>query len=340
MEAVAAVILAAGLGTRMRSRLVKVLHPLAGRPMLAHVIDAVREAGVRRVVVVVGHQAEAVRKAIGEDVEYVVQEVQLGTGHAVMQAARLLGGFEGTILVTYGDTPLYRSETYRRLIEEHQRSGAKATLLSAVVDDPTGYGRVVRDASGAFSSVIEERDIQSDAIRSIKEINTGSYCFESPLVFEMLAMVRNDNEQGEYYLPDVLALLHERGLPVGIVTLDDPAEALGINDRKQLAAAERVVRERVLNRLMESGVTIVDPGSTYIHPTVRIGKDTTIFPFTVIEGDTEIGEACEIGPHAHLRDATVGSGAVIRGAVVVGARVGEGATVDPFTYLRPGAEVG
>ena len=308
--------------------------------MLAHVVEAVRQAGVQRVVVVVGHQADAVRKAIGEGVEYAVQERQLGTGHAVMQAAGLLGGYEGTILVTYGDTPLYRGETYRRLIEEHKRSGAQATLLSTVVDDPTGYGRVVRDASGSFSAVVEERDIKDQALRSIKEINTGSYCFESPLLFEMLSLVRNDNEQGEYYLPDVLELLHERGLPVGISVLADATEALGINDRKQLAVAERVLRERTLVGLMESGVTIVDPESTHIHPTVKIGKDTTVHPFTVIEGETEIGEACEIGPGAHLRDAKIESGAVVRSAVVIGARVGKGAAVEPFTYLRPGSEIG
>lgn len=339
VKAVAAVILAAGLGTRMRSRLVKVLHPLAGRPLLWHVIEGVRQAGVERVVVVVGHQAEAVQRAIGDRVEYAFQEKQLGTGHAVMQASGALGGFEGTVLVTYGDTPLYRAETYRRLIEEHQRSGAQATLLSTFVDDPQGYGRVVRDGSGAFGSVVEERDITSDEVRAIKEINTGSYCFEAPLLFEMLSMLKSDNQQGEYYLPDVLTLLRQRGLPVGIATLQDATEALGINDRRQLAAAERALRVRVLDRLMESGVTIVDPESTYIHPTVTIGRDTTILPFTVIEGDTEIGEACVIGPNAHIRDAKVASGVAIHSAVVIQSRIGEGATIEPYTYLCPGSVV-
>jgi len=290
VEAVAAVILAAGLGTRMRSRLVKVLHPLAGRPMLAHVIEAVRQAGVPRVVVVVGHQQEAVRRAIGDGVEYAVQEQQLGTGHAVMQAASRLGRHEGTILVTCGDTPLYRPETFRKLIQEHLKSGAKATLLSTVVEDPRGYGRVVRDAAGRLEAVVEERDISSDQVRAIKEINTGTYCFESPLLFEMLALLRNDNQQGEYYLPDTLRLLRERGHAVGVSRLEDPAEAMGVNDRCQLAAAEKALRARVLQRLMESGVTVVDPDTTYIHPTVKIGRDTTILPFTVIEGATEIGE--------------------------------------------------
>ncbi|MBO2521107.1 MAG: UDP-N-acetylglucosamine diphosphorylase/glucosamine-1-phosphate N-acetyltransferase [Firmicutes bacterium] len=340
VEAVAAVILAAGLGTRMRSRLVKVLHPLAGRPMLAHVIEAVRQAGVPRVVVVVGHQQEAVRRAIGDGVEYAVQEQQLGTGHAVMQAASRLGRHEGTILVTCGDTPLYRPETFRKLIQEHLKSGAKATLLSTVVEDPRGYGRVVRDAAGRLEAVVEERDISSDQVRAIKEINTGTYCFESPLLFEMLALLRNDNQQGEYYLPDTLRLLRERGHAVGVSRLEDPVEAMGVNDRCQLAAAEKALRARVLQRLMESGVTVVDPDTTYIHPTVKIGRDTTILPFTVIEGATEIGEGCRIGPGAHIRDAAIEDGAVIHNAVIVASRVAEGATVEPFVYLRPGSEVG
>lgn len=339
VKAVAAVILAAGMGTRMRSRLVKVLHPLAGRPMLWRVIEAVKAAGVSHVLVVVGHQADEVQRQIGDGVEYVLQKEQLGTGHAVMQTAELLKEHRGVVLVTYGDTPLYRPETYRRLIDDHMGSGADATLLSTFVDDPKGYGRVLRDARGQFAGVVEERDIDSDEVRAIKEINTGSYCFNAPLLFEMLSRVKNDNRQGEYYLPDVLGLLLEDKRRVGISVLPDATEALGINDRRQLADAEEVIRRRTLTRLMESGVTIVDPQSTWIHPEARIGRDTTIHPFTCIYGTSVIGEGCRIGPHAHLRDATLGDGVTVEAAVVVESVVGDGIKIEPFVKIGPGASI-
>lgn len=339
MKAAAAVILAAGMGTRMRSRLAKVLHPVAGRPMLEHVIQAVQAAGISRTVVVVGHQADRVRAEIKADVEYVIQREQLGTGHAVMQAAEALSGYEGPLLVTYGDTPLYRAETYRQLIEEHTASEAAATLLSTLVDDPTGYGRVLRDSGGEFLAVVEERDIETQAVRAIKEINTGSYCFNAPLLFDMLSLVKNDNQQGEYYLPDVLGLFKQRGMRVGVVVLPDATEALGINDRRQLAVAEGVIRRRVNERWMEAGVTIVDPETTYIHPEVEIGRDTTIYPFTMIEGKTVIGEACRIGPHARIRDCVIQDGAVVETAVAIGSHIGQGAIVEPYTFLRPGSKV-
>lgn len=339
MKEVAAVILAAGMGTRMRSRLVKVLHPLAGRPMLTRVIEAVKAAGVSRIVVVVGHQAEEVKKAIGDGVEYALQKEQLGTGHAVMQTAELLRGHRGTVLVTYGDTPLYRAESYRRLIDEHVSSKAEATLLSTFVDDPTGYGRVIRSADGDFAGVVEERDIDADHVRAIREINTGSYCFNSPLLFEMLSQVKNENQQGEYYLPDVLGLLLQAGKRVGIFVLSDSSETLGINDRRQLAVAEEVIRRRTLEQLMQSGVTIVDPQSTYIHPEARIGRDTTIHPFTCIYGESVIGEGCQIGPHAQLRNAKLGDRVTIDHAVVVESVVGDGIRIEPFVKLGPGARV-
>lgn len=324
----------------MRSELVKVLHPLGGRPMLEHVIDSLHLAGVPRIVVVVGHQAGEVQDEIEADVEYVVQEQQLGTAHAVLQAKEHFAGYDGPLIVTYGDTPLYRPETYRRLIQSHLESGAQATVLSTFLDDPTGYGRVVREKEeGPFREIVEEKDISSEAIRAIREINTGTYCFDARRLFEVLGDVSNANRQGEYYLPDVLPLIGRRGGRVAVEVLADATEALGINDRRQLAEAEAVLRRRVLDRLMESGVTIVDPQSTHIHATVRIGRDTTIHPFTVIEGETTIGSGCEIGPHTQIRDATIGDGAVIDTAVIIGSTIGERAAVGPYTHLRPGSHV-
>lgn len=308
--------------------------------MLEYPIESLQQAGVSRVVVVVGHQADEVMEEIEADVEYAVQEKQLGTAHAVMQARALLEGHQGPILVTCGDTPLYRPETFRSLIETHRESGAQATLLSTYLGDPKGYGRVIRDpASGDFVAVVEERDITSSEVAAIREVNTGTYCFDGPVLFRALEQVGNANAQGEYYLPDALAVIRQGGGKVAVQVLDDPTEAMGVNDRRQLAAVERVLRRRILEKLMLSGVTIVDPETTYIHATVEIGQDTTVYPFTILEGETKIGEACEIGPHAQVRDSIIGDEVVIDTAVIAGCRIGDGATVGPYTYLRPGAVV-
>ena len=331
-NSVAGVILAAGMGTRMRSELIKVLHPLGGEPMLTYPIQALREAGVTRIVVVVGHQADRVKASIGDGVEYVVQSEQLGTAHAVQQSADALRGFAGAVVVTYGDTPLYRPETYRRLVQEHVTQGAAASVLSTVVADPRGYGRIVRNAEGGFDRIVEQRDIHSPATEEIREINTGTYCFTAPELYSALQDVRNDNDQGEYYLPDALVVLRERGRRVHISTLSDDVEAMGINDRVQLARAELEIKRRTLRRLMEAGVTIIDPESVYIHPSVEIGRDSVIHPFTTIEGRTRVGQRCEIGPHVRLLDAHVGDGAVVVASHVVRSTVEADARVGPAVY--------
>lgn len=308
--------------------------------MLEYAIHSLQQAGVSRVVVVVGHQAEEVMEEIEADVEYAVQEEQLGTAHGAMQAQEKLAGHRGPVLITCGDTPLYRPETFRALIEAHRAEGAQATLLSTRLEEPRGYGRVVRaPKTGEFLAIVEERDIDSREIAAICEVNTGTYCFDGPALFGALDQVSNENAQGEYYLPDALALIRKGGGKVAIHELDDPTEALGVNDRRQLADAERVLRRRILERLMLSGVTIVDPETTYIHSTVEIGQDTTVYPFTILEGETKIGEACEIGPHVQVRDCVIGDEVVIDTAVLVGSRIGDGATLGPYTYLRPGAVV-
>lgn len=339
MSRVTAVILAAGMGTRMQSDLVKVLHPLVGRPMLEHVIEAVRSAGVDGVVVVVGHQADRVRREIKGPVAFAEQKEQLGTAHAVMQAEPAIPDKRGAILVTYGDTPLYTPETYRNLIAAHQASGAKATVLSTVVHDPFGYGRIVRDADGAFASIVEQKDIASEDVEAVHEINTGTYCFDGEALFRSLREVRNDNRQGEYYLPDSLEVLKRAGEKVDIQILPDWREALGINDRRQLAEAEAILRRRIVDRLMESGVTIVDPESTCIHGSVRIGRDCIIYPYTSIEGDTEIGGGCRIGPHSRIVDSRVGSRVTIDASNVYESTVGDDAYIGPHVYVPPGSTV-
>ncbi len=307
--------------------------------MITYPIEALKQAGVDRVILVVGHQAEQVRAQVQGDAEFVVQHEQLGTAHAVDQARGLLRGFAGTVVVTYGDTPLYRAETYKGFIEEHERSGAVATVMSTIVDVPYGYGRIVRRESGDFKAIVEQRDITSPQIEEIREINTGTYAFRSEALFEALGHVTNENDQGEYYLPDALAILHRRGEAVRIHVLDDPVEALGINDRVQLAEAEEVLRERTLRQLMESGVSVVDPRSTHVHPGVEIGADTVIHPFTSLEGETRVGERCAIGPHTRLVDTQVGSDAVVRSSYAEQSAIDAGAVVGPFANLAPGSRV-
>lgn len=338
-SAVAGVILAAGMGTRMRSQLVKVLHPLGGKPMLTYPIEALRQAEVSRIIIVVGHQADRVRATVGEGVEYVVQEEQLGTGHAVAQTAQLLSDFDGLVLVTYGDTPLYRWESYAEFIQAHRDSGAVASVMSTHVDDPRGYGRIVRDEKGEFSSIVEQRDITSPQIDAIQEINTGTYCFYAPALFDALGSVTNDNEQGEYYLPDVLAILHKRRESVRIHVLGDPVEALGINDRSQLAFAEGIVKRRTLEALMTNGVTVIDPDSTYVHPSVSVGPDTVIHPFTSLEGTTRIGKGCQIGPHVRIVDSIVGDDVMIQSSYVQESRIDSAGVVGPFANLLPGSHI-
>lgn len=339
MSLVTAVILAAGMGTRMKSDLVKVLHPLVGKPMLEHVIDTVRSAGVPRSIVVIGHQAERVRQSITSPVEFVEQPEQLGTGHAVMQAEKAMTHVTGLVLVTYGDTPLYTPQTYASLIERHRRSGAKATLLSTIVHDPTGYGRVIRGPGGGFSKIVEQKDISSLDVESVREINTGTYCFDASALFATLRQVRNDNRQGEYYLPDVLRMLSESREKVEVDVLPDSSEALGINDRRQLAEAEQILRRRVLDHLMESGVTIVDPASTYVHSGVVVGRDTVIYPFTSIEGGTVIGDGCRIGPNTRIVDSKLGSSVTIDASNVYESHVHCNAVIGPLVYVPPGSEV-
>jgi len=329
------IILAAGKGTRMKSQIPKVLHNICGQPMLCHVIRAAEKAGISRNIVVIGHGAETVRKAIDAGVEWVKQEEQLGTGHAVMQAGPLLSGVNGNVLVLCGDTPLITPDTLAGLIESHDRSGASVTVLTAVVDDPKGYGRILRNENGSVEGIVEHKDASSEQL-NINEINTGIYCFNGQSLFSGLREISPANAQGEFYLTDVLAIIRKMGNSIGTVRIGDSLEVMGINDRVQLAEAERALRHRVLEELMVEGVTIIDPHNTYIDRDVSIGPDSIIYPGTIIEGRCQIGPNCRIGPYSRLSHVEVGHDSTIHNSVVAESVIGNSVTVGPFAYIRPG----
>ena len=334
MANLVAVILAAGKGTRMRSKYPKVLHKVGGKPMLQHVIDAATVAGCDDKVVIVGHEAELVEKMVGSQGKIALQAEQLGTGHAVMQTAEALKGFTGTALILCGDTPLLEGEELKKFCEAHKASGAAATVLTAVMDDPFGYGRIVRDEKGNVQAIVEQKDA-TEAQKAIKEINTGIYCMECPLMFDVLATLTNDNAQGEYYLTDVLEKLNQAGQKVGGVVTEDSDMVMGINSRKQLSVAEGVMRQRILDKLMDSGVTIMDPASTFIEGSVKIGRDTIIYPYTWLEGSTEIGEDCEIGPNARFTNVKIGNNNHLQFIYGHDCEVKNNVTAGPYVHLRP-----
>ncbi len=334
-----AVVLAAGQGTRMKSEKHKVLHSICGKPLLGHVVDALEQLKVDRTVVVIGHQAEAVREALGERAEYAVQPEQRGTGHAVLQAKALLGGESGNTIIMYGDTPLLTVGALQDLLRSHSDTGAKATILTARLDRPDGYGRIVRDGEGRVSAIVEHKDCSPEQLR-IHEVNTGTYCIDNQTLFQALEQVGNDNAQHEYYLTDVIGIIQKRHQHVESFCLADASEALGINDRVELARAEQTMRERILREHMLQGVTIIDPAHTYIDAGVRIGRDTTVHPGTFLRGRTTVGAHCVIGPNTEITGSQIGDHATVRQSVLEDAKVAESAAVGPFAYLRPGADIG
>jgi len=333
-----AVILAAGQGTRMKSRLPKVLHPLLGEPMIRYVVDLCERLPVERTIVVVGYQADRVKEALaGHPVEFVLQEEQLGTAHALLQVEGALKGFEGDLLVLSGDVPLVREQTLRGLIEAHVKGEAAATLLSADLPDPKGYGRIVRGKRGEFFRIVEEAEASVQELK-IREVNTGIYCFTAGPLFPVLKEVRPSAVKQEYYLPGALDLLRRQGHAIHLVKVEDPDEALGINSRVELAKAHRILTRRILLRWMEEGVTLLDPETTLIGPFVTIGRDTVIYPHVLLEGRTAIGEGVVIYPGCRVRDSRIGDGAtLLDGCIIVQSEVGEACQVGPYAHLRPGA---
>lgn len=339
MTNVYAVILAAGQGTRMKSKLYKVLHPVCGKPMVEHVIDHIETVNVDRIVTVVGHGADLVKETLGNKSEYVLQAEQLGTAHAVQQAEPILGELEGTTLVVCGDTPLIRPETMQALFAHHAKQGAKATILTAVAENPTGYGRILRDAAGQVAQIVEQKDATAEQ-QKVTEINTGTYCFDNKALFAALKQVKNDNAQGEYYLPDVIEIMQKQGEIVSAYVTDNFDETLGVNDRFALSQAEELMRARINERHMRNGVTIINPTSTYISADAIIGSDTVLLPGTMIDGKTVIGEDCKIGPNSHIVASKIGNGTTIHSSVVLNSTVGDVTAVGPFAHLRPDTSLG
>ncbi|MUG48218.1 bifunctional UDP-N-acetylglucosamine diphosphorylase/glucosamine-1-phosphate N-acetyltransferase GlmU [Paenibacillus woosongensis] len=334
-----AIILAAGQGKRMKSKLYKVLHPVCGKPMVGHVLDTVKQINCERSIVVVGHGAEAVKSYLGTSAEYVLQEQQLGTGHAVRQAEPLFKDEEGVTIVICGDTPLVKPETLESLIALHTESGAAATVLSAWTERPQGYGRVIRGENGSVVRIVEQKDCSPEE-DAVQEFNTGTYCFDNAKLFAALSKVTNNNAQQEYYLTDVIGILVNSGEIVEGYMTEDYAESIGVNDRLALSEAEQFMRERINRKHMLNGVTIIDPQSTYIGADVQIGSDTILYPGTSIAGNTVIGEDCVIGPGTEVNNCQIHNGAKVKQSVLMDAEVGSETTVGPFAYLRPGAKLG
>ncbi|MBN1312301.1 MAG: bifunctional UDP-N-acetylglucosamine diphosphorylase/glucosamine-1-phosphate N-acetyltransferase GlmU [Anaerolineae bacterium] len=329
------VILAAGQGTRMKSRLPKVLHPLAGKPLVLYGVQEATSVCRRPPVLVIGHGGDAVREAVGEAARFVEQSEQLGTGHAVLQVRSLLAGQSQYIIVFYADMPLLQASTLCKLYEVQQDNDGPLSLLTVVTDNTRGFGRIVRDGQGSFCAIVEEAQATPEQL-AIHEVNLGVYCFDADWLWSHLDQLPLTSK-GEYYLTDLASIAVSEGSPIKAISVDDPDEALGINTRVHLAEAEAVLRRRTNEKLMLSGVTIIDPATTYIHSTVQIGQDTTIFPNTHLRGATVIGQECNIGPNTIIEDTTIGNNCVITASVLESAVVEDHVDIGPFGHLRKGA---
>lgn len=300
---IACIILAAGKGERMKSSIPKVLHPICARPMLGYVLDLVKNLKINKVVVVLGHKHKLVRKLLEPGIKVVIQKRLIGTADAVKETLTFLKNFKGTLLVLYADNPLLKKETIKKLLKHHIENKLDATLLTAKIDKPGGYGRVLRDKYSSICGIVEEKDAD-DFQKDIKEINTGIVCFNKDRLFDALKYIRPDNRKKEYYLTDTINILYKKGCFIDSVRIADIDEALGINSRLDLAKACKIMQRRINEELMKEGITIVDPDSTFISYGTEIGQDTAIYPFTVIEKDVRIGKCCFIGPFVHLREGT------------------------------------
>ena len=329
-----AIIMAAGKGTRMKSKNSKLVQKIYGKEMVKRAVENAKKAGVEDVITVVGYQKEQVMEVLGDTVKYAVQEEMLGTGHAVMQAAKYLEGKKGRVLVLNGDVPILRPETINRLLDKSIDNKEAATLLTAIYDDPFGYGRIIRDEGGNIEGIVEEKDA-TDEQKEISEINAGIYCFDIEALLDALKEIKPNNSQGEYYLTDVIEIIGNKGLKTGAVIVEDNTEILGVNDRMQLQMVTKILQHRINSELMMNGVTIEDINSTYIYDDVKIGMDTVIHPNTTIKSDVEIGEDCEIGPNSYIREGCriankvkIGSFVEIKKAIIE-----EGTKVPHLSYM-------
>ena len=335
---VTAVLLAAGQGTRMKSDLPKVLHPLCGKPMLWHVLEALKSATTEKPVVVVGHGAQEVKEYLGQSAECVLQEPQLGTAHAAMQAEALLKGRTDYVIVTYADMPLLRGETFQQLLETQRANPGSFSLLTVIADDPRGFGRIVRKANGMVAAIVEEY-VATPEQRQIKELNVGAYCFKADWLWGALHRIEQNPKKGEYYLTDIVELAVRENLPVQAVVHDDFMETIGINTRVHLSEAEAALRMRINRIHMLNGVSMIDPASTYIDMDVKIGRDTTILPNTYLHGKTIVGAGNTIGPNTIVRDSKIGDRCKVLASVLEGARLEDDVDMGPFARLRKGAHL-
>lgn len=338
-ENVTAVILAAGKGTRMKSDLPKVLHPLVGRTLVMHVLQAVQEAGIREEIIVIGYGAEQVKESLGDDRRYAYQEQQLGTGHAVMAAMDGLPEDTKEIIVLCGDAPLITAATITNLLTAHRKNGAAATVLTAVLEDPAGYGRIIRGEEGSVLRIAEEKDASARE-KLLKEVNTGTYCFNLEKLSRALESIKPTNAQGEYYLTDVLEFFSTTGERIDAVKAENSQETLGINNRLQLAEAGKIMRRRINEHWMLEGVGIIDPERTYIDAEVIISADTLLEPGTMLKGKTIIGGGCSLGPDTVIEDSVLEDNVTVLKSVIISSRVGNGCRIGPFSYLRPETQLG
>lgn len=334
---ITAVLLAAGFGTRMKSDLPKVLHPILGRPMLFYGLEAAQQASTETPVLVVGYKAEAVRQVVGDVAQYVLQEQQLGTGHAVMQAEALLKGQTDYVIVTYADMPLLRPETLKKLVETQKNNPGPISLVTVIAPDPRGFGRIIRQPDGSVAAIVEEAAATPEQL-NVTELNVGAYCFSADWLWDTLHRIPI-SAKVEYYLTDTVAAAVKADLPVQAIVMDDMIETIGINTRVHLAEAEAAMRQRVNRAHMLSGVTMIDPASTYIEPGVQIGSETTIWPNTYLHGKTSIGPGCTIGPNSIIRDTQIGPNCTVLSSVLEGAVLEAGVDVGPFARLRKGAHL-
>lgn len=329
-------ILAAGKGTRMKSDLPKVIHKVCGVPMVKKISEICNQIGSKGNILILGHKKEEIIKVLDE-IDYVVQEEQLGTGHAVMQAQEKLKDHQGTVMVLCGDTPLLTKETLENLYKEHKESGAVTTILTSIYENPFGYGRIVKDGDNVIA-IVEEKDATEDQ-RKIKEVNAGVYCFESKELLDALSKITNNNKNGEYYLTDVIGINVAQGKKVKTYILEDKNEILGINSKVELEKANKIMRERINLAHMENGVIILDSNNTYIEETVKIGKDTVLYPGVILQGATEIGENCEIIGNTRIIDCKLGNNIRVESSVLEESIIEDKVTIGPFAHLRPKAHL-
>ena len=333
-----AIILAAGKGTRMKSKHPKVVHKVCGKEMVNHVIDVSKKSGVQDVVVILGHGSETVKESIPSDSQIAMQTEQLGTGHAVKMAKEYIND-DDTIVVLCGDTPLVKEDTLRRLFAYHVEKGYVATVLTTKVDNPNGYGRIIRDNHEDLLKIVEQKDA-SEEEQLVNEINSGIYCFDGKSLRESLDLIDNNNAQGEYYLTDTIKIMRDRGQKVGAYNGSTIEELMGVNSRVELSKAEEIMRKRINTSHMVNGVTIIDVNSTYIESDVEIGNDTIVYPGVMLKGNTKIGSGCIIGMNCNISNSTIGDYTKVESSTIIDSTVGENTIVGPYAYLRPNSNIG